>query len=413
MDLKEVQISEIKNLNLVYVFTTDSIFKKGTNKYVGARVVFENNTRSLALDYKDKHFEKFIRRILERYNKEKDKRKIILLGELTKKLMSDSSFAVLEKVQKDGVQTVGIPSFNTSNRNIKEESPYLKQVMKMILMVYKNYEVVKVDSIDGFNKKYIVNYSVGPVKKMMPIIISQREDGVIDFKLKRIDDVQSPISGTLVSDGGLVDIKWQSDNEELQGSLLYDTQNGIVERKVTSNGQTIIYDENKDTLLEEDASLIKFYFDLCGLEIPSNITKVDDTSFLLSQETTLNDDEKEILYSNIGAQISVEQDEVRIKYRVKNCFSKYNNQINTVLDEEKEEITFKRIDLEPGYGIIVEVKTEAKDREPSFNHRIYEIDSEVDLRKPFEFTSTYHVDSEIKTMEKARQYVKQKKGGNK
>ena len=37
MDLKEVQISEIKNLKLIYVFTTDSIFKNESNKYVGAK----------------------------------------------------------------------------------------------------------------------------------------------------------------------------------------------------------------------------------------------------------------------------------------------------------------------------------------------------------------------------------------
>lgn len=412
MELKEVQISEIKNLNLIYVFTTDSIFKKGTNKYVGARVVFENNTRAFALDYKDKHFEKFIRRLLDRYNKEKDKRKIILLGELTKKLMSDSSFAVLEKVQNEGVQTSGIPSFNTSDRNVKEESPYLKQALEMILKIYKNYEVVEVDSITGFNKKFIVNYSVGSVKKTMPIVISRNGDGSLEFRLKRIDDIFAPISGTLLSDGGKVDIKWQSNDEDLQGFLLYDTQNGVVERKVTSNGQTIIYDENKDTLLEEDAALIKFYFDLCELEIPSHITKVDDTSFLLSQETTLNDDEKEILYSNIGTQISVEEDEVRINYRVKNCFSKYNDQINTVLDEEKEEIIFKRVNLEPGYGVLVEVKTESQTADASYNHRVFEVDSKVDLRKPFEYTNTYYVDSELKTMEKAKQYIKQRKGGN-
>ena len=28
---------------MIYVFTTDSIFKKGSNKYVGAKVVFEKN----------------------------------------------------------------------------------------------------------------------------------------------------------------------------------------------------------------------------------------------------------------------------------------------------------------------------------------------------------------------------------
>ena len=36
------------------------------------------------------------------------------------------------------------------------------------------------------------------------------------------------------------------------------------------------------------------------------------------------------------------------------------------------------------------------------NHRVFEVAEEVDLRKPFEYSSTYHVDSELKTMEKAK-----------
>ncbi len=412
MDLKEVQISEIKNLNLIYVFTTDSIFKKGSNKYVGAKVVFEKN-KMLSLDYQDKHFEKFIKRVLDRYHKEKDKRKIILLGELTKKLIGDSSFAVLEKVEKKGTQTEGIPSFNTSNLNVKKAAPFLKDVITTLLMVYKNYEVVTIDKIDGFNKKYMVEYSIGSVKKMLPMIISQRENGIIDFKLNRIDDISMPIAGTLKSDGGKVEVKWRNDSEELEGTLLYDAQNDVVERKITSNGQTIVYDENKDTLLEEDASLIKFYFDLCELPIPSHIIKVNDTTFLLSDENNLNDDEEEILYNNIGAQINISKDEVRISYRIKNCFSKYNNQINTVLEEESEEITFRKVGLEPGQAILVEVKTGTTDKEPSYNHRVYEIDSDVDLTRPFEFTKTYHVNEELKTLEKAKQYIKKPKRGNK
>ena len=55
MTLTEVQISEIKNLNLIYIFTTDSILKDKSKRYIGARVVFDDN-RTLSMDYKDPHF---------------------------------------------------------------------------------------------------------------------------------------------------------------------------------------------------------------------------------------------------------------------------------------------------------------------------------------------------------------------
>lgn len=410
MELKEVQISEIKNLNLIYVFTTDSIFKKGSNKYVGARVVFENNTKSFALDYKDKHFQKFIKRILERYHKEKEKRKIILLGELTKHLISDSSFAVLEKAQNQGLQTEGLPAFNTSDREVKKQEPFLKEAMEMILKVYKNYEVLSVDSIDGFNKKYIVNYSIGSIKKKMPIIISQRDDGIIDFRLSRLEEKALPISGTLTNDGGKVEVKWNDEVSCIDGHLLYDPNNDVVERKVTSNGQTIIYDEGKDTLLEEDATLINFYFDLCEMQIPKKIVKVGDSSYLLAEETDLNDDDKEILYSNTSAQLDVLQDEVRISFRIKNCFSKYNNQINTVLDQEIEEVTFKKLDVDSKKYIIAEIKSKTDTQEATYKHRVFEVASDIDFRKGFEYTNTYYSDRELKTLEDAKQLTRTKGG---
>ena len=96
MTLTEVQISEIKNLNLIYIFTTDHILRGKTDKYVGAKVVFDGN-RTLSLDYKSPYFESFLKRIIERYNKEKDSRYIVLLGKLTEKLMNDETFAISEK----------------------------------------------------------------------------------------------------------------------------------------------------------------------------------------------------------------------------------------------------------------------------------------------------------------------------
>ena len=57
MDLITAQISEIKNLNLIQIYATDSIFNNNTNKYIGARVVFNNNN-VLSLNYKDSNIKK-------------------------------------------------------------------------------------------------------------------------------------------------------------------------------------------------------------------------------------------------------------------------------------------------------------------------------------------------------------------
>lgn len=61
MDLIEAQIAEIKNINLIYVFTTDEILKNSSNKYIGAKVVYEKN-KVFSLDYKSKYFNIFLKK---------------------------------------------------------------------------------------------------------------------------------------------------------------------------------------------------------------------------------------------------------------------------------------------------------------------------------------------------------------
>ena len=412
MDLKEVQISEIKNLKLIYVFTTDSIFKNESNKYVGAKVVFDKN-KTFSLDYSDKYFPLFIKKILERYQKEKDKRKIILLGDLTKKLINNSSFAILEKNQTKKTKKIGLPSYNTNDNEIKKYESFLKETLEMILNIYKKYEVLEINNITGFNNKYILDYSIGSIKKQTPLIINKIEEGLLEFRLSYIDGSKVGVSGTLNHDGGNVNINWHSNDEKLQGSIIYDSLNKTVERKITSEGKTIIYDENKDSILEEDMSLIKFYFDLVGLIIPKNILKTSYNSFLLSDEMTLNDDEQEILYSDIGTLLTINENEIRIKNCVKNCFSKYDNQINTVLDEENEEFILRKIEVEDKKGVLIEQKTTASNQDESYSHEFIEVTEDFTLNKIFNIEKRYIINQELKTLEKAKQYIKQNKRGNK
>lgn len=146
------------------------------------------------------------------------------------------------------------------------------------------------------------------------------------------------------------------------------------------------------------------------MQIPKKIVKVGDSSYLLAEETDLNDDDKEILYSNTSAQLDVLQDEVRISFRIKNCFSKYNNQINTVLDQEIEEVTFKKLDVDSKKYIIAEIKSKTDTQDATYKHRIFEVASDIDFRKGFEYTNTYYSDRELKTLEDAKQLTRTKGG---
>ena len=125
MDLIEAKIAEIKNLNLIYIFTTDNILKNKTDKYVGVKVLYDKD-KTFSLDYKSEHFETFMKRILVRYNKEKNKRNIILLGDLTKKLMQDSFFALKEE-KGESSQTSGI-LVNAKKNNVKAYHKYLNRI---------------------------------------------------------------------------------------------------------------------------------------------------------------------------------------------------------------------------------------------------------------------------------------------
>lgn len=430
MDLKEVQISEIKNLKMIHVFAIDNVSKEESNQYIVAKVAFDSN-KTLILNYKDKHFQKFIKRLIERYHLEKNERTIVLLGDLTKKLMNDSSFAILEADLDKGTQTKGLQTLNTNTAEVSKVDNYLKEALKTIILMHKNYEVLSVDEINGFGNKYMATYSIGVVKKQLPLIIAKREDGIIDFKISRIEDINVPTNGTVVVDSGRIDVIWESEDESIKGIITYDANNNVVERKVTNNGHSILYDENRETLLEEDVEKILFYTELCDIKTDEkmNILKTGDNSYLLGIESATEDETKglvetglsenlqlqegKILYERNGIQIDLKEKEAKIKFSNKKSLSKYNNSLNSVLEEETEEITLRKIEVDYKPCILMEKKYKTSLSKEGFSYEVLELSEDVDLRQPFTITRRYPIDKEIKTLENVKQYVREHKGGNK
>ena len=408
MDLIEAKIAEIKNLNLIYIFTTDNILKNKTDKYVGVKVLYDKD-KTFSLDYKSEHFETFMKRILVRYNKEKNKRNIILLGDLTKKLVQDSFFALKEE-KKESSQTSGI-LVNAKKNNVKSYQKYLNKILKMILKATNNHECVNIDSIDGFNHKYVVNYSVGNIRKQLYMLLFIDKDS-LDFKISNIEGKNINLSGTLKDNFNSVEIKFYEENENIKGSILYDAKEKVIVENLYKQDTPVIVRETEDTILDEDEALISFYMNLCNLEIPKNVMKIDDYCYLLTDGEILNKEEDGVFYNNYSCKININEEEVIIKHKKKSGISKYDDQIKAVLEEVISELTLKKLNIDNNFYILIENKTSINDI-ISYNYKVLKLDSDKNLFEPFDISSENEIKKELKNFESVKQYIKNIKGGSK
>ena len=408
MNLTEAQIFEIKNLNLIYVFTTDNIIKNNFEKYIGINVVYDDD-KVFSLDYKSEYFESFIKRILSRYNKEKEKRNIILLGDLTKKIIGESSFAIIEE-KKEFSQPTGI-LVNPKKNQIKGYYKYLEKVLKTILKTIKNYKVVNIDSIDGFNNKYVVNYSVGNIKKQLYMLVFVNDDDTVEFRISSIDGTLVNISGSIKDSLSEVQIDWYDDVNVFKGKIKYDSTENIIEEKLYKEDTPLISKESVDTLLEDDESIISFYTELCNLNTPNNIMKIDDNCYLLSESKILGQEKDGIIYNNLSCNISIFNDEVIIKHREMNGLNKYNGQIKVTLDENIQELVIKKVLINNDYFVLIERRNKQNGK-TVYSYSVIELEGNIDLSNPFGITNKQIINEELKTYESAKQYIKNMKGGN-
>lgn len=401
MDLIEAKIAEIKNLNLIYIFTTDSILKNNSEKYIGAKIVY-NKDQVLTLDYKSTHFSKFIQKILSRYNKEKSKRNIILLGDLTKKLVQDSFFTIVGE-KKEFKQTSGIFVNNKKNQ-VKLYEKYLEKTLQVILKGLYNYDYVKVKKIDGFNYKYVVTYNC-PIERQLHMLIFIKEDGNLDFRISNIDKNNVNINGTIIDKFNSIEINWYESNQNLKGNVTFNTNDKLITEKVYKENKPYYFKESEDTLLEEDEEIINFYTELFGIKKLSNVMKIADCTYLLSDANVLLEKEEGIFYNNTQVQISLLEEDVIIKEKIKNGISKYNDEIKIALDEKINEFTLKQLEIDGKFYMLIQKRTK-KNNSNIYSYEVLKLDGEKNIFIPFEIEDRYEIEKELKSFEFAKQYIK-------
>lgn len=407
MTLKEVEISEIKNLNLIYIFTTDDILRGQSETYIGAKVVFDKN-RTYALDYRDPYFEQFLRRIIDRYHKEKDRQHIILLGDLTKKIIHDECFKTKENIPTQ--KTVGISMFNTKNYALKKYESYLIEALEHILKTLGGYTAVKVTKIDGYNNKYVVYYEIGSVYLETRILISLRDDNHLDFKVGEINQHLANVTGTITNDISQVEVTYEG-TSGVNGSIYYDSLTNTSEKRINSKDKTIFYQETSETIIPEDEALLTFYCNLFNIPILPNIIKTSDHNYLSGSEEIKNNNQYEIISVRKCVQIIIEDDLVIIRYQVVDGISKYNKQLSITLAKDLYEITLSKIVVDHENYILIEQK-KTNDFGSTYDYRVFKVDN-LDFKCPFSIEKEYVIDTDINSLEDIKSYVKRRKEGNK
>ena len=406
MNLTEVQISEVKNLNLIYIFTTDHILRGHSEKYVGAKVVFDEN-RTLSLDYKSPYFESFLKRIIERYNKEKDKRYIVLLGKLTEKIVTDETFRDLGTIEDKRV--VGLSLFDTKNHELKKYESYLADTLKNILKVSLGYEVVNIDKIDGYNNKFVVYYSVGTVDLECRLILSFRDATHLDFKLSHVGKQDLGITGTIENNISYVTVNWESNVSDLKGTCTYDALHNETEKRIEGNSETVLYSEENDTLIESDLELIRFYLNLFGIEELPNIIKTGDYNYILGKEEIINSEDTELFYRTTSTQISINDDLVILRHQIHNGLNKYHNQINVTLDKTIHDITMSKIKIDGLSYVLIEHRT-TNEFGSVYEYKTYQVDG-LDFKHVFKPSSELQIEEDITSIEDVKKYVRKRKEG--
>ena len=151
---------------------------------------------------------------------------------------------------------------------------------------------------------------------------------------------------------------------------------------------------------------------LCNLEIPKNVMKIDDYCYLLTDGEILNKEEDGVFYNNYSCKININEEEVIIKHKKKSGISKYDDQIKAVLEEVISELTLKKLNIDNNFYILIENKTSINDI-ISYNYKVLKLDSDKNLFEPFDISSENEIKKELKNFESVKQYIKNIKGGSK
>ena len=196
-------------------------------------------------------------------------------------------------------------------------------------------------------------------------MILYSDEDTLYFEINRMDKLNTDIHGKIELKGQKLEVTY--DDGEYSAEIIYDSESCVTSKSMMKDLIPLHYEETNDVITDEEIRNIKSCLNLFGDEIPSNILKVGENSYLLSQ-TNSEEKDDDILYNVTSYLITIDEPLILTK-TVVDGFIKYNGEVKSILGKTTQEIIIKKIKVE-GKDTLIEEISMTTDNTKNFEYNV-------------------------------------------
>lgn len=413
----EIKIAQIKDLRLLYFFNCDESLSNVENPYFGLRIVYDND-KKLSYSYKDECFNYYISKVIEVYNKEKNRGNIKFLDDRTKEIFEDIEKFPQVKINKsfEGLQDKKLDCFNNRRTELALITPYIKDLIIKFLWAVRRDENIKINDFRGINDRFACEYMIKNKNFVMPTIVTKKDFSNYDISFSYAKGNPIFLDGSInLRDKSIVS-SWVDKEKIITGKNIYHVDEESFEKYVTTAKGMIFYDNAVPQVTETDQKLINKFWKLIGLDSITNIRKTLDNCYILTEKEKVDNNSDLIL--NKVAHATFDDKMIDIIFNKNYGVEKANNQLFISLDQEITSVIVRLesiLDINvlivqksfiPGMNSNGQFKKDFVDR---YSYDVYVIDGDS-LLKPFKVLNKVEINEPIYNVYQLNAKVNNHKG---
>lgn len=363
---KEIEIAQIKKLNLIYFYQLDS-------NHIGLRIVYDNNNKKLDYNYTYEYFDLFVAKVVKVYREEKQKHNIIFLDDKSKEIMDAFCNENIDVASDSVCVQDRDRKYLNRNLDVKFLDEYILRTVSLFLGCMENDENISVRMVRRYRDGYSFIYNSN---KVLPFRLTKQDDFsyLISFRYAN-NDTSISFSGEINIYTDCIAINYHSNDNIIEGKNIYNTDIEKNIEEIKYNGVVVSYTDIDNQFL--DNQTIDFYLNLLGLPSIEKKIKTAGNNYLLVGD--VSEHEKYFIHISLSKDyvnvivnrgIGTQKDDLFV------LFEQERYSVNLMLEKNNLVIEHHYFDTAISTGCY------KKNFANKYSYQVYQIDSD-DLTKPF------------------------------
>ena len=409
----EIEIAAIKKLRAIYFYYVGDNLDK---RILGLRIVYDDN-KVLDYDYTYRYFNSYVSKVLEVYNKEKDKNNIILYSDLTEEIIKSYNTEEHSLSTASGDFYEGkINLSSVPNYSIKDVEDYLRNVILSIMEVITSSEENSIRSVKGYKNNFVAELDSVKGNILVPFQCVRKSNASYVFKMYFSDNsLLRGIEGNIDISSDGIKVTWDNHDKSVTGEYYYGlSDNARVETIRDGFDRILYYNDSYSEVV--DNAVIKNYSAIVGIN-PSKLISTLSNNYVVCDEEFKKSDSN-VFYKKKTGYITVKRGYASINYFYEDGVIKYDGSLNVHFMNEHMEIKLVPVDVDGEHYILKEVSILPTNKmsgeyECDVNKQLYvlmRVDQNSDLRLLFTVLGEEEIlASDINNLTDTARYVRERK----